>query len=94
MTKINTAFKYDHIIYYCTFHNTTIYSKTYNITGRKKIIRKCNDRIYSDKNSQNYYIDTDYSNYCNKIINKEYVNLADITEEVDNYKSFREHLIN
>ena len=39
-------------------------------------------------------MDTDHSNYYNKIIKKEYVNLADITEEVDNYKSFREHLIN
>ena len=38
-------------------------------------------------------MDTDHSNYFNKIIKKEYVNLAYITEEIDNYKSFRENLI-
>ena len=48
----------------------TIESKSYNNNRRKKTIRKCHSRIYYEKKI-----------YCNKNYKKEYVYLADITEE-------------
>jgi len=51
MTKKNNAENYEHIIYYCSYHNTTLNSQTYNKSGRKKLVRKCNARIYYKKNN-------------------------------------------
>ena len=54
----------------------------------------CNERVYYYKNKKTYYIDWVHSNYCNEIIRKVYNNIADINEEVNNYKEFRESIEN
>ena len=49
MTKKKNAENYKHIIYYCSYHNTKLNSQSYNKSGRKKLVRKCNARIYYKK---------------------------------------------
>ena len=94
ITNHNQENSSDHIIYFCTKHNTTIKSSQYTSNGNKKKIALCNARVYYYKNKKTYYIDWDHSNYCNEIIRKVYNNIADINDEVNNYKEFRESIEN
>ena len=91
MTRKDKAKDYKIIIYYCNLHNTTIDN---NKQGKKVKIRKCNSRIYYDKNLKEYYLETEHSNFCENRNKQNYQNLEDINKEVKNYKHFREELIN
>lgn len=94
MTKNKVAEKQNDIIYYCNMHNTMIDSDEYNEKGKKKKIAKCNARIYYNKSENKYYLETDHSDYCQMKSNKSYTNLADINSEINNYKNFKDELIN
>ncbi len=78
MSKKDVANRMDHVIYYCKYHNTTIQSNEYDNKGNKKRHRKCNSRIFYNKEEKEYYLDTDLSDFCNNKIKKEYINMADI----------------
>ena len=83
----------EHVIYYCKCHNTTIQSNEYDNNGNKKRQKKYNSRNFYNKEEKEYYLDTDHSDFCKNKIKKYYINMADINEEINNYKEFRKQLI-
>ena len=64
MTRKDKAEIYPYIIYYCNLHNTTINSSSLDKNGKKIKIRKCNARIYYEKNNKSFYLETGHSIYC------------------------------
>ena len=83
----------DNVIYHCKYHNTKTQSNEYDNNGNKKRQRKCNSRNFYNKEEKEYYLDIAHSDLCNNKIKKEYINMADINEEINNYKEFRKQLI-
>jgi len=60
---------------------------------KKLKIRKCNSRLYYEKEKKEYYLETEHSKFCEDHKKQKFENLADINVEVKNYKSFRKDLI-
>ena len=93
MTRKDKAKSYNTLIYYCNLHNTTIYSNKIGINGNKLKIRKCNARLYYEKDKKEYYFETAHSKFCDNRKIQKYENIADINIEIKNYKTFRKDLI-
>ena len=93
MTRKDKAEIYPYIIYYCNLHNTTINSTLVDKNGKKIKIPKCNSRVYYEKNTESFYLETNHSLFCENRKKQNYQNLADINAEVSNYQQFRKDLI-
>ena len=89
MTRKDKAQIYAYIIYYCNLHNTTINSKIIDNNGKKIKNPKWNARIYYEKNTESFYLETEHSLFCENRKKQKYENLADINAEVSNYQLFR-----
>ena len=74
-------------------HNTTIESNELYENGRKKKMSKCNARVYYNKTEKKYYLETEYSEYCNNKVKEKYNNNADLNAAINNYKKFKDELI-
>lgn len=93
MSKNDIAKKMDHVIYYCTLHNTIIGSNKYTSEGKKKKISKCNSRIFYYKNTYSYIMDWGHSDFCDIQNIPKYENIASIVTEITNYKEFKKEII-
>ena len=93
MTRKDKAESYPYIIYYCNLHNTTVNSTLVDKNGKKIKIPKCNFRVYYEKNTESFYLETNHSIFCENRKKQNYQNLANINAEVSNYQQFRKDLI-
>ena len=88
-----TAEKYNNIYYYCPLHRTTKFSNTFRKNNTKKKVNLCNAKILYKKDTKEYFICNDHSTKCLELGKTNYDNKEDINCEINNYKKYKELLI-
>ena len=92
-TKKCNIEKTDLISYYCSLHRTTKYSNVFDKNNKKKKVCLCNGKIIYDKKIKKYFLSCEHSKKCDDLIKEKFDNFQNINLEINNYKNFRNGLI-